>query len=101
MISPAALRRKQPFERVMADQSAQLRDEVSRISAALRNVVATQATHTEMLKAILDAATEAVPEGDLMGILLQILKTLDMQTTYLRAIHTTAGGGDLDVGSDG
>lgn len=50
----------------------------------------TQATHTEMLRAILEAATEEAGESPLPGLLAQIVERLDEQTGILHRIEAAA-----------
>src|SRR4051794_32440142 len=60
-----------------------LRDTVETLTQGLRMMVETQGTHTEMLQAILEAATEEAGESPLPGLLAQIVERLDEQTGIL------------------
>jgi hypothetical protein len=70
-----------------------LRDTVETLTQGLRMMVETQATHTEMLRAILEAATEEAGESPLPGLLTQIVERLDEQTGILHGIEVAAGSG--------
>ncbi|HWX51531.1 MAG TPA: hypothetical protein VNZ61_26090 [Roseomonas sp.] len=80
----------------VAAELARLRDTVETLTQGLRMMVETQATHTEMLQAILEAATEEAGESPLPGLLTQIVERLDEQTGILHRIEAIAGGGFLD-----
>jgi hypothetical protein len=69
-----------------------LRDTVETLTQGLRMMVETQATHTEMLRAILEAATEEAGESPLPGLLTQIVERLDEQTGILHRIEVAAVG---------
>lgn len=75
---------------------ARLRDTVETLTQRLRMMVETQATHTEMLQAILEAATEEAGESPLPGLLTQIVERLDEQTGILHRIEAAASGGPVD-----
>lgn len=84
----------------MAAELTRLRDTVETLTQGLRMMVETQATHTEMLQAILEAATEEAGEGPLPGLLTQIVERLDEQTGILHRIEAAAGGGAVDEAQD-
>jgi hypothetical protein len=75
---------------------ARLRDTVETLTQGLRMMVETQATHTEMLQAIMEAATEEAGESPLPGLLTQIVQRLDEQTEVLHRIEAAAGGRPVD-----
>ena len=75
---------------------ARLRDTVETLTQGLRMMVETQGTHTEMLQAILEAATEEAGESPLPGLLTQIVERLDEQTGILHRIEAAASGGAVD-----
>ena len=77
-----------------------LRDTVETLTQGLRMMVETQATHTEMLQAILEAATEEAGESPLPGLLTQIVERLDEQTGILHRFVAAAGGGEVDDAPD-
>jgi hypothetical protein len=77
----------------IAAELTRLRDTVETLTQGLRMMVETQATQTEMLRAILDAATEEAGESPLPGLLTQIVERLDEQTGILHRIEVAAGGG--------
>jgi predicted transcriptional regulator len=77
----------------VAAELARLRDTVETLTQGLRMMVETQATHTEMLRAILEAATEEAGESPLPGLLTQIVDRLDEQTALLHRIEAAGGGG--------
>ena len=79
---------------------ARLRDTVETLTQGLRMMVETQGTHTEMLRAILEAATEEAGESPLPGLLTQIVERLDEQTGILHRIEAAAGGEPMDDGHD-
>lgn len=85
---------------VITTELARLRDTVETLTQGLRMMVETQATHTEMLQAILEAATEEAGESPLPGLLTQIVERLDEQTGILHRIEVAAGGGPLDDAED-
>lgn len=74
------------------DKIAQLHDAVETLAQGLRMMVETQATHTEMLQAIMEAATEKVGESPLPGLLTQIVERLDEQTGILHQMEAAASG---------
>jgi glycerol-3-phosphate responsive antiterminator len=76
----------------VAAELARLRDTVETLTQGLRMMVETQATHTEMLRVILEAATEEAGESPLPGLLTQIVERLDEQTGILHRIEVVAGG---------
>ncbi len=51
----------------VATELADLRTAVDRLTQGLTLMLETQATHTEMLRAVLQAATEPPPEGGKLG----------------------------------
>jgi hypothetical protein len=55
-------------------------------------MVETQGTHTEMLRAIMEAATEEAGESPLPGLLTQMLERLDEQTSILHRIEAASSG---------
>ena len=75
---------------------ARLQDTVETLTQGLRMMVETQATHTEMLQAILEAATEEAGESPLPGLLTQIVERLDEQTGILLRIEAAASGSPAD-----
>jgi hypothetical protein len=77
----------------VAAELARLRDSVETLTQGLRMMVETQATQSEMLRVILEAATEEAGESPLPGLLTQIVDRLDEQTTLLHRIEVVAGGG--------
>ena len=79
---------------------ARLRDTVETLTQGLRMMVETQATHTEMLQAILEAATEEAGESPLPGLLTQIVERLDEQTGILHRIEAAASGGPVQDAQD-
>ena len=84
----------------VAAELARLRDTVETLTQGLRMMVETQGTHTEMLQAILEAATEEAGESPLPGLLTQIVERLDEQTGILHRIEAAAGGGPVEDGED-
>ncbi|RYJ02164.1 MAG: hypothetical protein EON47_08375 [Acetobacteraceae bacterium] len=75
---------------------ARLRDTVETLTQGLRMMVETQGTHTEMLQAILEAATEEAGESPLPGLLTQIVERLDEQTGILHRIEAAASATPVD-----
>ena len=84
----------------VAAELARLRDSIETLTQGLRMMVETQATQSEMLRAILEAATEEAGESPLPGLLTQIVERLDEQTGILHRIEVAAGGGPLDDAED-
>jgi hypothetical protein len=84
----------------VAAELARLTTTVETLTQGLRMMVETQATHGEMLQAILEAASEDVGESPLPGLLEQIVARLDEQTELLHRIEAAAGGGLMDDGAD-
>ena len=86
----------QPRDATLSDaiaaELARLRDTVETLTQGLRMMVETQATHTEMLQAIMEAATEEAGESPLPGLLTQIVQRLDEQTEVLHRIEAVASG---------
>lgn len=84
----------------IAAELVRLRDTVETLAQGLRMMVETQDTHTEMLRAIMEAATEEAGESPLPGLLSQIVARLDEQTGILHRIEAAAaaaaGGGSMD-----
>ena len=80
----------------VADQLARLRETVETLTQGLRMMVETQGTHTEMLRAILEAATEEAGESPLPALLTQIVERLDEQTGILLRIEAAASGSPAD-----
>jgi hypothetical protein len=80
----------------VAAELAHLRETVEMLTQGLRMMVETQDTHTEMLQAILEAATEEAGESPLPGLLEQIVGRLDEQTSILHRIEAAASGGPAD-----
>jgi hypothetical protein len=76
----------------IAIEIAHLRDTVETLTQGLRMMVETQGTHTEMLQAIMEAATEEAGESPLPGLLTQIVQRLDEQTEVLHRIDAAASG---------
>ena len=110
LLSPSGVALKaadhpQPENAVISDQVAaelaRLRDTVETLTGGLRMMVETQATHTEMLRAILEAATEEAGESPLPALLTQIVERLDEQTGILHRIEAAAGGDPSDDDRDG
>ena len=93
-----------PEEAALSDtitaELARLRDTVETLTQGLRMMVETQGTHTEMLQAILEAATEEAGESPLPGLLTQIVERLDEQTGILHRIEAAAAGGPVEGGVD-
>lgn len=85
----------------VAIELARLRDSVETLTQGLRMMLETQATQSEMLRAILEAATEEAGESPLPGLLTQIVERLDEQTGILHRIEVAAGGGPLDKSEAG
>jgi hypothetical protein len=83
----------------IAAELARLRETVETLTQGLRMMVETQGTHTEMLQAVLEAATEEAGESPLPGLLAQIVERLDEQTELLHRI-AAAGDGRSDDHSD-
>ena len=79
---------------------ARLRDTVETLTQGLRMMVETQDTHTEMLQAILEAATEEAGDSPLPGLLEQIVGRLDEQTIILHRIEAAASGELMDEAPD-
>jgi hypothetical protein len=75
---------------------ARLRETVETLTQGLRMMVETQGTHTEMLQAIMEAATEEAGESPLPGLLTQIVQRLDEQTEVLHRIEAAASGRPVD-----
>src|SRR5260370_21902288 len=67
----------------IAAELSRLRDTVETLTQGLRMMVETQGTHTEMLRAILEAATEEAGESPLPGVLMPIVERLDDPTDIL------------------
>ncbi|SHK26605.1 hypothetical protein SAMN02745194_04572 [Roseomonas rosea] len=84
----------------IAAEIARLNSTVETLTQGLRMMVETQATHTEMLQAILEAATEEAGESPLPGLLTQIVERLDEQTGILHRIEAVAGGGPVEDAQD-
>ena len=84
----------------IAAELARLRESVETLTQGLRMMVETQGTHTEMLRAIMEAATEEAGESPLPGLLTQIVERLDEQTGILHRIETAASGGPVDEAQD-
>ena len=80
----------------IAAELARLRDTVETLTQGLRMMVETQGTHTEMLQAIMEAATEEAGESPLPGLLTQIVQRLYEQTEVLHRIEAAAGGRSVD-----
>ena len=80
----------------IAAELARLRDTVETLTQGLRMMVETQGTHTEMLQAIMEAATEEAGESPLPGLLTQIVQRLDEQTEVLHRIEAAASGRPVD-----
>jgi hypothetical protein len=76
----------------IAAELGRLRETVETLTQGLRMMVETQATHTEMLQAIMEAATEEPGESPLPGLLTQIVERLDEQTGILHRIEILASG---------
>lgn len=83
-----------------AAELARLNTTVETLTQGLRMMVETQATHGEMLQAILEAASEEVGESPLPGLLEQIVARLDEQTEVLHRIEAAAGGALMHDGAD-
>ncbi len=80
----------------VAAELARLRKTVETLTQGLRMMVETQGTHTEMLQALLEAATEEAGESPLPGLLEQIVGRLDEQTSILHRIEVAASGEPVD-----
>ncbi|NOG73901.1 hypothetical protein [Roseicella sp. DB1501] len=74
-------------ENAVTVELAKLRTSVEALTQGLRLMVETQETHTEMLRAILDAATGEPPESELPELLRQVVGRLDEQTALLQRIE--------------
>lgn len=75
---------------------ARLREGVETLTQGLRMMVETQATHTEMLRTILEAATEEAGESPLPALLGQIVERLEEQTGILHRIEAAASIGPVE-----
>jgi ABC-type transporter Mla subunit MlaD len=76
-------------EKNMSAELASLRQALEWVVNGLRQMLEVQATHTQTLQAILDAATTASePEQDLAQTLSQMLTALSEQTKVLTQIHS-------------
>jgi hypothetical protein len=84
----------------VAAELARLITTVETLTQGLRMMVETQATHGEMLQAILEAASEDVGESPLTELLEQIVARLDEQPEVLHRIEAAAGGGLMDGDAD-
>ncbi|MBI0435861.1 hypothetical protein D9598_18745 [Roseomonas sp. KE0001] len=69
-----------------------LHETVEVLTQGLRMMAETQATHTEMLERILEAATEEPEDSPLPDLLQQIVTRLDEQTAVLQRIEAAATG---------
>jgi hypothetical protein len=76
-----------------AAELARLRQTVETLTQGLRMMVETQATQTEMLQALLQAATTEVEDSPLPDLLRQIVGRLDEQTEILHRIEAAAAAG--------
>ena len=86
----------------MKDQGelARLRETVETLTQGLRMMVETQGTHTEMLRTILEAATEDAGERPLPALLTQIGERVDEQTHIRHRIEAGASGSTEDDAED-
>lgn len=84
----------------VAAELARLNTTVETLTQGLRMMVETQATHGEMLQAILEAATEDVGDSPLPGLLEQIVARLDEQTELLHRIEAAASSMPNDADAD-
>jgi hypothetical protein len=76
----------------VAAELSRLSSTVETLTHGLRMMVETQATQSEMLRVILEAATEEAGESPLPGLLTQLVERLDEQTGILHRIEMVAGG---------
>jgi hypothetical protein len=83
----------------IAAELARLRETVETLTQGLRLMVETQGTHTEMLQAIMEAATEEAGDSPLPDLLTQIIDRLDQQTSILHRIELAAQGAPVPAGS--
>ena len=83
----------------IAAELARLRETVETLTQGLRLMVETQGTHTEMLQAITEAATEEAGHSPLPDLLSQIIDRLDQQTSILHRIEFAAQGASVPAGS--
>lgn len=83
-----------------AAELTRLREVVETLTQGLRMMVETQDTHTEMLRAIMEAATEEAGDSPLPDLLAQIVARLDEQTGILYRIEAAAGGGSGNGAQD-
>ena len=67
------------------------------IAAALRLMIATQATHTEMLAKIFEAACPAEEGGELEEAMRRVASSLRDQTTVLERVETELSGLGAEV----
>jgi predicted transcriptional regulator len=84
----------------VVEELARLRNTVETLTQGLRMMVETQGTHTEMLRAILEAATEEAGESPLPALLTQIVERLDEQNDILHRIEAAASGSKEDEAED-
>jgi hypothetical protein len=83
----------------VASELAALRPSVDRLEQGLTQLAETTATHMEMLRALLAAATVSTePELDLAGVLSRLVARLDRQSGLLRAIGASMASLPEDVG---
>ena len=83
-----------------ASELAGLRTAVDRLTQGLQLMLETQATHTEMLRAVLQATAHAGPqEQELADVLARIAATLLGQTGRLEAILVVLRSLPSDVGT--
>ena len=83
-----------------AAELAALRRSVERLEQGLTQLADATATHTELLRALLAAATASTkPELDLAGTLSQVVVRLGEQSALLRAIGASMTALPEDVGS--
>jgi len=83
----------------VAAELAALRRSVDRLEQGLTQLAEATATHTEMLRALLAAATApTAPEEDLAKVLAQVVARLGEQSGLLRAIGAAMTRLPEDVG---
>ena len=84
----------------VAGELAGLRTAVDRLTQGLQLMLETQATQTEMLRAVLEAASSPAPaDRELSDLLARIAATLQAQGGSLQAILKTLTSLPADVGT--
>ncbi len=82
-----------PTDTALAAVNSRLDD----IAAALRLMIATQATHTEMLAKIFEAACPSEEGGELEEAMRRVASALRDQTTVLERVETELSGLGAEV----